>query len=236
MKRPTDPPRTRLDRIRSGAYDISDPAQRSRAMRDYLWRDHAILRYLWTNFYQVAPGVYRSNQPTDGQLRKYARMGIRTIVSLRPPRPSPAYQFEKESCDRLGLTLINIQLHSRMAPSAENLLELLRIFRRVERPMLMHCKSGADRAGLASTIYLMVIEGEPLERARRMLSPRFIHFKWMKTGVLDLLLDRFAADHAASGIGFEEWVATRYDAAETQAAFDAQRKARRICARLKGGR
>lgn len=228
MKRPNNPSLTRRQRIQSGGYDISDPAQRASAMRDYHWRDHAILRYLWSNFHQIGPGVYRSNQPTDARLQKYARMGIRTILSLRPAIPSPAYQLEKESCERLGLTLINVPLYSSLAPPAQNLLDLITAFRSVERPMIMHCKSGADRAGLASTIYLMVIEGEPLEKARRMLSPRYIHFKWMKTGVLDQLFDRYAADNAAQPIAFEDWVATRYDPEEIQAEFDATRKRRRF--------
>jgi hypothetical protein len=28
------------------------------------------------------------------------------------------------------------------------------------------------------------------------------------------MLDAYAADHAATGIGFEDWVATRYDPAD----------------------
>ena len=32
--------------------------------------DHAFLRVLWTNFYQIAPGVYRSNQPTHARLAR----------------------------------------------------------------------------------------------------------------------------------------------------------------------
>lgn len=205
-------------------YDLSDPAQRKRAMTHYHWLDHAILRYHWHNFFEIAPGVYRSNQPTHDRFVKYAAMGIKTVLNLRGSANHARYLFEKESCDALGLTLINLPLQARKAPPAQNLLDLIDAFRAAERPMMMHCKSGADRAGLASTIYLMVIEGEPVEKARRMLSPRYIHFKWTKTGVLDHLLDRYAAANAAAPIAFQDWVATQYDPAQIQVEFNARRK------------
>jgi protein tyrosine/serine phosphatase len=96
---------------------------------------------------------------------------------------------------------------------------MIALFREVERPLLIHCKSGADRAGLASAVYLMVIENAPLHRARRMLSARYIHFRWTRTGVLDMLLDDYAASDAPD---FETWLAHDYDAAALQARFDAR--------------
>jgi protein tyrosine/serine phosphatase len=86
--------------------------------------------------------------------------------------------------------------------------------------VLIHCKSGADRAGLASAIWLMVMEGRPVEEARAMLSWRYLHLRWSRTGVLDLVLDSYGARNAAAPIGFEDWVATEYDAEAVQAAFD----------------
>ena len=77
--------------------------------------------------------------------------------------------------------------------------------------MLLHCKSGADRTGFATTLYLHVVRGEPLERARRALNWRFGHFRFGDAGVIHALLDAYAADHARTGIAFEDWVRTRYD-------------------------
>lgn len=207
-------------------YDISDPAQRARAMRHYHWLDHAILRYHWHNFFEIAPGVYRSNQPVHARFVKYAAMGIKTVINLRGEATHARYLFEKESCDALGLTLVSVALKARKAPPVDSLLALIAAFRAAEKPLMMHCKSGADRAGLAATIYLMVIEGQPVEQARRMLSPRYIHFKWTKTGVLDHFLDSYAAANAARPIAFEDWIATQYDPARIQAEFDARRKGR----------
>lgn len=208
-------------------HDLSDPVQRRRAFWQYQLLDHAFLRHWWTNFDQIAPGVYRSNQPSHRRFERYAAMGIKSVLNLRGAAHHARYLFEKETVDALGLTMINVSLQARKAPAREAVQALIAAFRQIGRPFLMHCKSGADRAGLASAIYLMVIEGKSVEEARKMLSPRYIHFRWSKTGVLDHLLDVYAARNSASPIGFEEWIATEYDASAVQAGFDASRRKRR---------
>ncbi|MGR3526567.1 MAG: fused DSP-PTPase phosphatase/NAD kinase-like protein [Paracoccaceae bacterium] len=203
--------------------DLSDPGQRRRAFWAYQFMDHAILRHVWSNFDQIAPGVYRSNQPGHWRLKRYRAMGIKTVLYLRASSEKWAFHFERESLDALGMTMISAPLHSRSAPTREAVQTLIAAFRSIDKPLLMHCKSGADRAGLASAIYLMVIEGKDLHAARKMLSLRYIHLRFTKTGVLDLMLDHYAARNAASPIGFEDWIDREYDAAALQAAFDASR-------------
>ena len=203
--------------------DLSDPRERRRAFWAYQFMDHAILRHVWSNFDQIAPGVYRSNQPGHWRLKRYRAMGIRTVLYLRASSEKWAFHFERESLDALGMTMINAPLHSRSAPTREAVQTLIATFRSIDKPFLMHCKSGADRAGLASAIYLMVIMGQDVTAARRMLSPRYIHLRFTKTGVLDMMLDHYAARTAASPITFEDWIDREYDADALQTAFDASR-------------
>lgn len=203
--------------------DLSDPAERRRAFWAYQFMDHAILRHVWSNFDQIAPGVYRSNQPGHWRLKRYRAMGIKTVLYLRASSEKWAFHFERESLDALGMTMISAPLHSRSAPTRDAVQALIAAFRSIDKPFLMHCKSGADRAGLASAIYLMVMLGQDVTAARRMLSPRYIHLRFTKTGVLDLMLDHYAARHAETGIGFEDWIDREYDAAALQTAFDTGR-------------
>jgi len=183
-----------------------------RKARVYMrWFDHEILRTVWTNQEEIAPGVFRSNQPTEGRLALLSRAGVANVLTLRGSGKSAPYFTEKQACDRLGLTLHSIGLNARRAPSAETVLALIETFRTIERPFLMHCKSGADRVGLASAIYLMAIEGQSVQQARRMLSLRYWHVRWSHTGVLDRVLDAYARD--PSGAAFEDWVRERYDPA-----------------------
>ncbi|MEL6649107.1 MAG: tyrosine-protein phosphatase, partial [Pseudomonadota bacterium] len=110
------------------------------------------------------------------------------------------------------------------AAPAEDIQKLIAAFRTIERPFVMHCKSGADRAGFAAAIYLLVIEGKPVSEARKMLSAKYIHFKWTKTGVLDHILDLYEARNAREAISFEDWVATEYDFLAVQKDFQDKKK------------
>jgi protein tyrosine/serine phosphatase len=204
--------------------DLSTPENRRRAQIYNLWFDHAILRMVWTNQFELAPGVWRSNQPTHARLVRLKAMGVRTILNLRGAAGAAHYLTEAESCRRLGLTLVDCTLQARDAAPRANIQALIAAFREIERPFVMHCKSGADRAGFASAIYLMVIEGRPLAEAQRMLGVKYIHLKWSRTGVLDFILARYGARAVETDIGFEDWIATEYDHAEIQGAYDAAYK------------
>jgi hypothetical protein len=55
-----------------------------------------------------------------------------------------------------------------------------------------------------------------------MLSVKYIHLKWSKTGVLDHILDLYEARTKQSPISFEDWIAQEYDHIAVQASFDAK--------------
>jgi len=209
--------------------DMSDPATRRRAERSVFWMDHGFVRAWWHNFEQIAPGVYRSNQPTRVRLARAKAMGINTILSLRGDGIRANQMLEKADCADLGLRLITVSLRSSRAPARDAVLNLIDIFHNIERPFLMHCKSGADRAAVASAVWLMVMEGAPVEDARKMLSLRYAHVKRFKTGVLDAFLDEYAARNARAPIGFEQWLRDEYDADALQARFNDARKKRKEC-------
>lgn len=187
------------------------------------WLDHAILRKHWTNFFEISPGVYRSNHPTHERLIAMKALGISTVLTLRG-LGNTAYNFtEIESCESLGLTLVQTSLHARQAPEREKIVNLIKMFRSLEKPFVFHCKSGADRAGLASAIYLMVFDDVPVAEAKKMLSFKYLHIKRSGTGVLDRLLDTFEDYAKRTPISFEEWVENVYDHTELQADFDNNR-------------
>ncbi|QIE45371.1 dual specificity protein phosphatase family protein [Pseudohalocynthiibacter aestuariivivens] len=206
--------------------DLSTPENRRRAEIYNLWFDHAVLRIFWTNFYPVAPGVYRSNQPTHRRFEKLKAMGIRSILNLRGSAGAAHYLVEEESCAKLGLNLVNVTLHARFAAPRHDIQAVIAAFRSIEKPFVMHCKSGADRAGFASAIYLLVIEGRPVSEVRKMLSFKYLHIKSSRTGVLDYILDLYEARNARAPISFEDWVETEYENETVQAEFESKFKPR----------
>jgi protein tyrosine phosphatase (PTP) superfamily phosphohydrolase (DUF442 family) len=192
---------------------IDTPDGRARALSHVYWRDHGFLRRWWTNFAPVAPGVYRSNQPDRRRLERIRAMGITTILSLRGNPAQPPQMVEAADCANLGLTLHTVGLQARTAPPRAELLRLMHLFRTMDRPFLMHCKSGADRAGFAAALYQIGIEGRPVAEARRQLSLRFLHIKASRTGILDHILDLFDGWQRQTGGRLEDWIADVYDPA-----------------------
>jgi protein tyrosine/serine phosphatase len=87
----------------------------------------------------------------------------------------------------------------------------------------MHCKSGADRAGFAAALYLLLQRGATAEEARRQLSWRYLHLRGAATGVLHFMLERYQQDSAAEPMSFRTWVERRYDPAALMAAYKSSR-------------
>ncbi|SFR34052.1 Dual specificity phosphatase, catalytic domain [Yoonia tamlensis] len=195
----------------SFGHDITDPAERKRSQFHFNWLDHGVLRLRWHNFEEFAPGAYRSNHPNHKRFTAYAALGVKSVLNLRGVAKQPHYLFEVESCEKLGLTLVNSQMAARRAPSVKELTKLIHSFETIEKPFLMHCKSGADRTGLAAAIYLMLYAGKPLEEARGQLSFRFLHIRKTATGILDHFLDVYAARNARAPIAIDDWIKSEYD-------------------------
>ncbi len=189
---------------------------------DLYFMDHHFFRAIYLNRHRIAPGVYRSAQPGPRHIARFARLGIKTIVNLRGERNCGSYRLEVEACRRHGIKLVNFQLRSRQAPPVEVIHEAHKLFNEIEYPILFHCKSGADRAGLMSAFFMCMKEDKPIEEAAKQLSLKFGHIRQSETGVLDHLFERYLADNDAEPMTFFEWLETRYDPAEIRRTFRSQ--------------
>jgi protein tyrosine/serine phosphatase len=130
------------------------------------------------NFATVLAGeLYRSNQPTAAQITRYAaNYGIKTIVNLRGSKPNAAWYREEVATARaLGLTHIDVDMAANRELSIDEARQLASILRDAPKPLLIHCRSGSDRTGLASAIYLNQVANVDEETAEWQLSLRFGH-------------------------------------------------------------
>ncbi len=206
--------------------DFETPEGRKRAFRELMLRDHGFLRTLYDNSHEIAPGrMWRTFQPSPKHLQRWAERGVKTVINLRGPKPTGQLFLEEEACKELGLSLINIRVYSREAPSKEILHGARKLFDEIEYPAIMHCKSGADRAGVMATLFLFFHEGVPLDEALDQLSFKYGHVKAGKTGVIDAAFARYLAYAKEKGISlsdvdaFFDWVDRDYDPAEVKASF-----------------
>lgn len=194
--------------------DISTPAARRAAKVHFQLSDHAFLRLWWTNLAEIAPGVWRSNQPSPQRLARHAADGIRTVINLRGAAHQSFWLFEREACAELGMTLHDVGFSARQAPKKAMLLDLHHVLTTAAKPMLIHCKSGADRTGLAAALYLIWVEGRPLAEAQAQLSPRYMHLSSGRTGILDHFLRYYGRVAESTGISLLDWIRTGYDRTE----------------------
>ena len=101
----------------------------------------------------------------------------------------------------------------------ERILRLHDIFRHMRAPALLHCKSGADRAGLAAGLFVL-FQGGTAREALAQLSLRFGHIRQARTGVLDAFFHHYARE-AEGRKPFLDWVREDYDQAALQRDFHA---------------
>jgi protein tyrosine/serine phosphatase len=187
-------------------FDLSTPEGRKRARRDYMWNDHAFLRLRFQNAHWISDELVRTNQPSPEQLAGWKARGIKTIINLRGGFDGSFYVLEKEACEQLGLKLVDFTITSREVPSRARVLGARDLFQSIEYPALMHCKSGADRAGIMSVFYMHFRKGKPIAEALDQLHLRYLHMKAGKTGVLDYVFERYLAEGEPAGLSFVEWV------------------------------
>jgi len=200
--------------------DLGVTADRRRARRDLVWGDHGFLRARFRNLHRLSEEMWRSNQPGPRQVLAHAReRGIRTIINLRGASPRGYYLLEKEACEEAGITLVDFQVFSRDTPTRATIFAARDLFQSITYPALMHCKSGADRAGLMGVLYMHFRHGQPIEQAMEQLSLKYLHVRQGKTGLLDFFFQSYLDFAAATPVSFSEWVADHYDRLAVKEAF-----------------
>ncbi len=211
----------------SPAIDLTTSTGRRRARRELVWGDHGFLRVKFRNLHRISDEMYRANQPSPEHIARYAKeLGLKTIINLRGESPKGYYLLEKEACERHGIALVDFQVFSREVPTAESVLQAKQLFDSIAYPALMHCKSGADRAGVMSVLYQHFRKGLPIEQALEQLSGKYLHIRHGKTGVLDDFFETYLAKGRPAGLSFGEWVARGYDPKAMKARFLGGRKSK----------
>jgi protein tyrosine/serine phosphatase len=195
------------------------PLARIHAWFDLLFLDHGLLRLCYRNRHRVSERLWRSAQPTPGDLTNLKQRGLKSVVCVRGGRAFGSWPLEKEACERLQLDLHKVAIRARQAPRKQDLLDLIDLLSSLSYPALIHCKSGADRTGFVAAVYLIAVEGRSLEEAQQQLSLRFGHLRYSRAGVLRQVIEAYGRDRGADSMDFRTWVDCRYDADEVALRF-----------------
>jgi protein tyrosine phosphatase (PTP) superfamily phosphohydrolase (DUF442 family) len=170
------------------------------------------------NFHAVLPGrVYRSAQLSGQDLERLVqKYQIRTVINLRGCGvPLPWYLAESQATHQLDVSQEDISLSAGRLPSVHEIRRLVRVLDRTEYPLLLHCRQGADRTGLACVVVLLLQTDLDLPAARRQLGLRFGHVAFDRPACLDWFFDLYADWLRNHGVShspavFRRWVDQDY--------------------------
>jgi protein tyrosine phosphatase (PTP) superfamily phosphohydrolase (DUF442 family) len=187
----------------AGAFAVAGP------LRSYVFS---------SNLHTVVEGeIYRSAQPTGERLAQWIdELSLASVVNLRGRKSEDDRHWlveEIATAERAGIEHVSIRMSAGDVPPAPTLRKLVETIDTAPRPMLLHCKAGAERSGLASAVAILLETGD-LEAARRefALDKGFVH--WINPR-LPRVLDDYATWLAERGETstpdrFRAWVATEY--------------------------
>jgi len=139
------------------------------------------------NFHEVTKGeVYRSAQLSSLELNeKFDSFGIKSVLNLRGKNPGKNwYDQELNTCATRNVRHYDIPLSAGRDVSLDRLNELVEILKTAPKPLLIHCKSGADRTALGAALYHLAIEGEIPDVADDELTMWYGHIPFITPHVL----------------------------------------------------
>jgi hypothetical protein len=175
--------------------------------------------WLGSNLGVVDPGrVIRAAQPTRELPRLIQEYHLSSILNLRGGSPVDWwYTAEVRAAKASGVTFFDLPMSAVRRPSRRELLLLIDVLERCSCPLLIHCKSGADRTGLAAAIYLMVRRGVPPQQALCSFSIFYSHVPLFGPEHLHEPLNEYAAWLESNALAhspqrFRNWVKNQYRA------------------------
>lgn len=138
------------------------------------------------NFHQVNPQLYRSAQLYSFNLPYYIdKYHFKSIVNLRGSSDESWYNDEIAISKEYNITHYDFGFGDRTKQSVETMNKLVQLMKEAKKPLLIHCKAGADRTALASALYLYSTHDK--QNPQDAISIVYGHFPWLgsKTKAMD---------------------------------------------------
>lgn len=149
------------------------------------------------NIHTVARGqFYRSAQLDAEDLAEtIADKRIRTVINLRGKSDEDWYRDERAVSQRAGVRYVDFGLSAGEDLTTAQLDRLVALVKDAPKPILVHCYGGADRSGLASAAYQLVVARLSPGQAAEQLTFWYGHFPWFRshTAAMDRSFDRLVA-------------------------------------------
>lgn len=144
------------------------------------------------NFHEVAPGIYRSGLLSERAPQLLKELGIKTVVNFDDHRKRA--RKEEERLSELGIQAVSLPWSGWDYPEDETLAEVMTLMESPEhKPILVHCKHGQERTGVAIACWRIAHDGWSADQAyQEMKSYGFRPFQY---GHLKRYVYEFARAH-----------------------------------------
>lgn len=143
------------------------------------------------NFKEVVPGqFYRSAQLTKEEMAEAIdKYGIKTVISLRgAPEHTDWYQEQIQVLKDKKVDFQAVWWTAEHFPPKQELMRFNELLKTAEYPILVHCRVGSDRTGLATAIYAMDYLNTPKELAiARHLNFDYWHVEAFKPAMIEFV-------------------------------------------------
>jgi len=129
--------------------------------------------YVYGNFHAVIDGrIYRSAQLSENKLKKIiSEKKLKTIINLRGKNEGKNwYTKEKKIAEDSGIQYYSFRFVAHSLPNCTQLDALIETLEVAPRPLLLHCKGGADRTGMAGAIALAIEKDSSLLELKQQFS------------------------------------------------------------------
>lgn len=157
------------------------------------------------NFHVVDEGkFYRMAQPTPDELDEMVKKyGIKTVVNLRGEQKGEWwYDDEASALQKLGVNMVNIGFSTEHMQFKDDWVKYADTLANAERPILVHCRSGADRTSEATAVYAIEFMGKSREQAiEDHMGLRYLHVPFFQPAK-----KQFIRNYEGM-----EWLKTAYD-------------------------
>lgn len=141
---------------------------------------------LYGNFHKVDKDVYRSAQLFSFNLPYYIeKHEIKSILNLSGGEGKSFYKDEIDISKKYNIVHYDYQISDREVQNIQSMNEIIDIIKNAPKPILIHCKAGADRTSLVSSLYLYTVKKDL--NASNEFSLLYGHFPWLgsKTKAMD---------------------------------------------------
>ncbi|MCB9655052.1 MAG: dual specificity protein phosphatase family protein [Deltaproteobacteria bacterium] len=162
------------------ASSTTDPATGPRDLRWATPLDEPSL----PNLHRVSDVLYRGAQPDDDAgFVELKRLGIKTVVNLR------AFHSDRSETAAQDLGYEHISMKA-WHPEDEDVVRFLQIVTDpTKAPIFVHCQHGADRTGVMTAIYRIIVEGWSKEAAIEEMTRGGFGFHSIWTNLIDYVED-----------------------------------------------